>query len=208
MVLRSRVAARYNEPRVTMNLAMNGCNGVGNAINSFALIFYLPEPLAGFLDSLRCELVPRCLAKTHVTILPPRPLASGLPENAWHDLNDSLDAFPPFRVELMSIEVFPGTDVIYLSVGAGQRELEGMHAALNRGPLQFDEPFPYHPHVTLAQQLSPEQVEPSAALARRRWRDFPYSRSFTVDRLTFVQNTVENRWADLAGRTLSIRMAS
>jgi hypothetical protein len=29
-----------------------------------------------------------------------------------------------------------------------------------------------------------------------------------VDRLVFVQNTQENRWADLAGRALSIRMAS
>jgi 2'-5' RNA ligase len=187
---------------------MPGCNGVGNAINSFALISYLPEPMAGFLDSLRCELVPRCLAKTHVTILPPRPLASGLPETAWSELNDSLNRFPPFRVELTSVDVFPGTNVIYISIGAGYCELEQMHAALNQGPLKFAEPYQYHPHVTLAQQLTPDQVEAAAALARRRWREFSHSRSFTVDRLTFVQNTEENRWADLAGRALSIRKAS
>jgi 2'-5' RNA ligase len=187
---------------------MNGCDGVGNAINSFALISYLPEPLTGFLDSLRRELVPRCLARSHVTVLPPRPLTSGVPESAWRDLNDSLDSFPPFRVELTSIEIFQGTNVIYLSVGAGFRELETLHTALNQGPLQFVEPYVYHPHVTLAQHLLPEQVEAAAAVARRRWRDFTFSRSFTVDQLTFVQNTVEDRWADLAGRTLSIRMAS
>jgi 2'-5' RNA ligase len=187
---------------------MNGCNGVGNAINSFALISYLPEPLGGFLNSLRCELVPRCQARSHVTVLPPRPSADGLPETAWRDLSDSLKNFTPFRVELSSIEVFPGTNVIYLSIGAGFRELERMHAALNRGPLEFAEPYKYHPHVTLAQQLSPEQVESAAARARARWREFSYSRSFLVDRLTFVQNTEENRWADLAGQVLSIRMAS
>jgi 2'-5' RNA ligase len=187
---------------------MSGCNGVENAINSFALIFYLPEPLGSFMDSLRCELVPRCQARSHVTVLPPRPLASGLPESAWNDLNDSLNMFPPFRVELGSIEIFAGTNVIYLSVGAGFRELEQMHTALNRGPLEFAEPYQYHPHVTLAQELPPDRVEPAAALARRRWREFPYSHSFTVDRLTFVQNTVENRWADLAGRMLPIRKAS
>jgi 2'-5' RNA ligase len=187
---------------------MSGCNGVGNAINSFALISYLPEPLAGFLDSLRSELVPRCQAKSHVTVLPPRPLASGLPETAWSDLNDSLNGFPPFRVELNAVEVFAGTNVIYLAIGAGFRELEQMHEALNRGPLQFAEPYKYHPHVTLAQQLSVDQVEAASALARRRWREFPYSHSFTVERLTFVQNTEENRWADLAGRALSIRKAS
>jgi 2'-5' RNA ligase len=189
-----------------MEAPMQGCNGAG--INSFALISYLPEPLAGYLDSLRCELVPRCQARTHVTVLPPRPLAAGLPENAWRDLNDYLDDFPPFRVELTSIEVFEGTNVIYLSVGAGFRELEQMHVALNRGPLQFTEPYQYHPHVTLAQELSPEQVEAAAALARRRWREFPASHSFTVDRLTFVQNTRENRWSDLDGRMLSMRKAS
>jgi 2'-5' RNA ligase len=202
------MVARYNYPRATMKLEMHGCHGAGKAINSFALISYLPEPLAGFLDSLRCELVPRCQAKSHVTVLPPRPLSGGLPETAWRDLNDYLDEFPPFRVELASIEVFQGTDVIYLSVGAGFRELERMHAALNRGPLQFAEPFEYHPHVTLAQQLSPCEVESAVALARRRWREFPSSHSFMVDRLTFVQNTEENRWADLAGRALSMRIAS
>jgi 2'-5' RNA ligase len=191
-----------------MEPEMNGCSGVGNAINSFALISYLPEPLAGFLNLLRCELVPRCQAKTHVTVLPPRPLAKGLPETAWRDLNDALETFPPFRVELTSIDVFPGTNVIYLSIGAGFRELERMHAALNQGALEFAEPFEYHPHVTLAQQLSPEDVESAAARARSRWKEFPSSHSFMVDRLTFVQNTQENRWADLAGRELSIRMAS
>ncbi len=187
---------------------MNGCNGSGNPINSFALISYLPEPVTGFLDSLRRELVPRCQARSHVTVLPPRPLASGLPESAWRDLNDALDSFPPFRVELTSIEIFQGTNVIYLSVGAGLRELETLHTALNRGPLEFTEPYEYHPHVTLAQHLLPEQVAAAAALARRRWRDYSSSRTFTVDRLTFVQNTQEDRWSDLAGRTLSIRMAS
>jgi 2'-5' RNA ligase len=187
---------------------MKGSNEPGKAINSFALISYMPEPLAGFLDSLRCELVPRCEAKSHVTVLPPRPLATGAPETAWNDLNASLNGFPPFRVELTTIEVFEGTNVIYLSVGAGFRELEKMHAALNRGPLEFAEPFQYHPHVTLAQQLSADQVGAAVALARRRWREFPYSHSFTVERLTFVQNTIDNQWADLAGRVLSIRMAS
>jgi 2'-5' RNA ligase len=181
---------------------MHGCNGEGTAINSFALICYLPEPLAGFLDSLRCELVPKCQARTHVTILPPRPLCAGLPENAWHELNERLEDFPPFRVDLGSIEIFPGTNVIYLSVASGFQELEQMHVVLNRGPLLFCEPFEYHPHVTLAQQLLPEQVEGAAALARKRWAEFPYAHHFTVDKLTFVQNTMENRWRDLDGRAL------
>jgi 2'-5' RNA ligase len=141
-------------------------------------------------------------------VLPLRPLAEGLPEHAWRDLNSHLDDFPPFRVELASVEIFPSTNVIFLQVGAGAAELKQMHEALNQGPLKFAEPFQYHPHVTLAQQFPPEEVELKAALARRRWREFPYSHSFVVEKLTFVQNTVENHWADLAGRMLSMRIAS
>lgn len=191
-----------------MTTEMHGCDGAGTAINSFALISYLPEPLGGFLDSLRCELVPRCQARSHVTVLPPRPLAAGLPDTAWHELQDFLDDFPPFRVELNGIEVFQNTSVIYLSIGAGFRDLQQMHTVLNRGPLQFAEPFEYHPHVTLAQDLTPEQVEPLAALARKRWQELPHGHSFVVDRLTFVQNTLENRWTDLKGRDLKMRVAS
>ena len=186
---------------------MHGCNGAGNPVNSFALISYLPEPMARFLDSLRCELVPQCQARTHVTVLPPRPLNTGVAEDAWTDLNDLLDDFSPFRVELRDIEVFPCTNVIYLSVGAGYRDLETMHGALNRGPLKFAEPFAYHPHVTLAQNLLPEQVEEAAQLAKSRWNEFPRSHSFMVDHLTFVQNTLENRWLDLAGRDLTVKVA-
>ena len=51
-------------------------------INSFALVSYIPEPLAGFLDRLRQELVPNCFLRAHVTILPPRPICSS-PEAAW-----------------------------------------------------------------------------------------------------------------------------
>jgi hypothetical protein len=40
-------------------------------------------------------------------------------------------------------------------------------------------------------------------LAAERWGEFPYPRGFTVDRLTFVQNTLENLWADLAAMDLA-----
>ena len=42
---------------------------VWDRINSFALVTYIPEPLAGFLDRLRQELVPNCFLRAHATIL-------------------------------------------------------------------------------------------------------------------------------------------
>lgn len=188
--------------RGRMKPQMNGCNGAGIRVNSFALVSYLPEPLAGFLDRLRSDLVRECHAKAHVTVLPPRPIL-GPVEEAWQQFKVGLQDFQPFRVELGEIEIFPVTQVIYLSIKQGYGELERMHYALNSGHLRFEEPFHYHPHITVAHEIEPDSVAAAAETAARRWREFPHGRSFTVDQLTFVQNTLENRWTDLSGFTLS-----
>src|SRR6185437_4899168 len=153
---------------------MGGCNGEGDRLNSFALVSYLPEPLAGFLDRLRCDLVHECRAKAHVTVLPPRPLAYPV-EEAWPQVERALPDFQSFRVELGEIEIFPVTHVIYLSVLAGHAELKRLHTALNTGKFAFEEPFVYHPHVTLAQEIDPAEVSRAADLATQRWRAFPHA---------------------------------
>lgn len=181
---------------------MSGCNGEGAGINSFALVSYLSPPLGEFLDRLRTDLVHECRAKAHVTILPPRPLVCSS-EEAWRELSERLQDVAEFRVELGEVEVFPVTQVVYLSVLAGGLELKRLHSALDAGRLWFQEPFEYHPHVTLAQDLDNGTVAAAADLARERWREFKHGRSFMVDRLTFVQNTLENRWEDLYGLRLA-----
>lgn len=181
---------------------MEGCsNGEGSRINSFALVSYLPEPISGFLDRLRSDLVRECHARAHLTLLPPRPLF-GVPEEAWQELRTGLQDFQPFRVELGEIEVFPVTQVIYIAVGRGRAELESLHQKLNTGRIQFQEPFQYHPHVTLAQDLEPGTVAQAGETAIRRWREFKGRRDFLIDQLTFVQNTLSNCWIDLQGLTL------
>jgi len=175
---------------------MESCPGGGDRINSFALVTYIPDPLGSFLDQLRSDLVPGCFARSHVTILPPRILGVP-PGSVFEGLESDLHEFPPFKIELANVEVFESTSVIYLGVGSGSAELRSMHQALNRGRLGFDEPFAYHPHVTLAQDISSTQVPELAGMARNRWAQFASSRGFEVQVLTFVQNTSRNRWEDL-----------
>ena len=183
-----------------------GCsNGGGSPINSFALVSYLPDPLAGYLDRLRTELVTECHAKAHVTVLPPRPLGCAA-DDAWREILDGLQDFQPFRVELGQIEIFPQTQVVYLSLNAGHAALKRLHQALNAGCVAFEEPFDYHPHITLGQDLEPSKVSAAADLAALRWREFAAPRWFEVDRLTLVQNTLQNRWMDLRGSLLSNRV--
>src|SRR5690349_8036948 len=165
-------------------------------INSFALVTYIPEPLAGFLDRLRQELVPNCFLRAHVTILPPRPLSS-TPEGAWDSIRGLAPGFSPFSVELAGVEVFPVSDVIYVNILAGSAELARLHAAMNVQGLTFQEAFSYHPHVTLAQDLQPDEVDELARVARARWAECSLAKTFHVEKVVFVQNTRCNEWIDL-----------
>src|ERR1041385_5963088 len=125
----------------------------GELVESFALVTYIPDPLRKFLDDLRRELVPGCVPAAHVTILPPRPL-SGTPADAIETIQGRLSDFSPFEIETGEVLVFPISDVVYLSIKEGSKELLPMYKSLNVGPLEYQEPFPYHPHITLAQGLT------------------------------------------------------
>lgn len=166
-------------------------------LNCFALVAYIPDPLGRFLDNLRRELVPGCLPRAHVTILPPRPLFSE-PEAASVQVGATAIETEPFEILLGDVAVFPVTDVVYLDLRTGVRELRDLHRQLNTGHLEFQEPFPYHPHITLAQELLPGTVKEVTERAARRWSEFRFERRFTVEKLSFVQSKAGNGWIDLA----------
>ena len=165
--------------------------------NVYALVIYVPSPLGGFLDDLRRDLVPDYNPRAHVSVLPPRPLAGD-----WKAAGVQVEALAEktiaFEIELTSVEIFPTTDVIYLEVGDGSEELRRLHAAMAGGALTFAEPFAYKPHITLAQDILPEQVSGLHELAVRRWKEFPGARRFRAERAVFVHNNSGDCWVDLA----------
>ena len=175
---------------------MSGCNGEGRPLNSFALVAYLPDPLADFIDGLRGDLEPGCVARAHVTLLPPRILSCS-PDSAWNQLLEGLEQLHPFRVELQEVKIFGRSDVIYISIGAGYEELREAHRTLDRGHCHVSEAWDYCPHITLFQTLDSSEVAARFRLAVQRWRDFPFPKSFMLDQVSFVQNTWGNRWRDL-----------
>ena len=168
-------------------------------INSFAVVTYIPAPLGKFLDQLRRDLEPASLApRAHVTVLPPRALREGVTAaDAWLQLERMIPAFHVFPIRLGHIEIFPITNVVYLSVNQGLTDLRVMHETLNTGAVAAQENFRYQPHVTLAQGLAPEQAMEIAASAQRLWNEFSGPRFFSAETFTFVQNTQKNLWIDL-----------
>jgi 2'-5' RNA ligase len=175
-----------------------GCNNGGESpAQQFALVSYIPDPLGDFLDRLRLELVPGCSPHAHVTVLPPRPICAD-EGRAAEELAEMAENFSGFDVELGNVEIFPVSKVVYIGIARGERELREMYRAFNRGAVSFHEPFPYHPHVTLAQNFPLESLEMLAETASRRWEEYRHTRCFPVHNLDFVKNTRGNLWIDLA----------
>jgi 2'-5' RNA ligase len=174
-----------------------GCGGGSSGVNHFALVSYIPGRLAAFLDDLRAELKPGCMLRAHVTVLPPRPLQLNVKESIRALAAESRDC-QPFRVELGDVSIFEKSNVVYLSLSRGEHELHALHENLNSGQLEYDGPFPYHPHITLAQDLTYDEALACAHVARCRWAGWDGPRGFNVEELAFVKSVEPGSWRDLA----------
>jgi 2'-5' RNA ligase len=174
-----------------------GCSPNGQVrVNQYALVSYIQDPLGSFLDRLRLRLAPACRPHAHVTILPPRPLCA--PEEcAEADIREISARVQAFEVKLGSVKLFEATEVIYIELGGGARELRRMHDLLNTGAVHYDEPHDFHPHITLAQNLPHEHVAETLEMARQFWSEWEGNVVFPLEELSFVQNTEQNVWVDL-----------
>lgn len=166
-------------------------------LNVFALVIYIPDPLGRFLDDLRRELVPGCNPHAHVSVLPPRPLAVDW-QIASEQVRQCAAVRRPFEVALGAIRMFPVTNVIYIELARGAGELFEMHDAMNSQALEFAEPFQYHPHITVAQEIPLGTVAEVDRRAKEMWDEYTGPRTFLAERTAFVQNTLKNCWIDLA----------
>jgi 2'-5' RNA ligase len=176
---------------------MSIARGEARTVSQFALVSYVPVPLSDFLDNLRIRLTPKAKPHAHVTILPPRPVHTDL-QDLKGRLAPELRDVNPFPIKLGSIKVFPVSNVIYLSIEEGESRLRELNRALDRGVLQFDTAFSYHPHITLAQDIPPPDVEPLRAMAQQEWEAWRGERAFLVDALWLVQNVMPDVWLECA----------
>ncbi len=181
-----------------------GCSSNGSCfLNYFALVSYLPEELSVFLDNLRLELSPDCNPHAHVTLLPPRPVKAE-PERAAAEIRHAVTDFAAFDVTLGEVEIFDNSNVIYISIAQGAHCLRDLYRALNQKCVRYQEPFQYHPHITLAQHLDEHEVPEALEKAKRRWASYTGPRTFRVDTLALVQNQGDDHWVDLADFPLPV----
>lgn len=60
----------------------------------------------------------------------------------------------PFEMHLAGTGTFrPASPVVFVQVARGVADCERLEAAVRAGPLERGLEFPYHPHVTIAQEI-------------------------------------------------------
>jgi 8-oxo-dGTP pyrophosphatase MutT (NUDIX family)/2'-5' RNA ligase len=128
----------------------------------------------------------------HLTLVPPQTVDEHDLDRAVALVERAAEAAMPFLVELAGTATFlPESPAAYLVVREGGPALETLEAALRASPLDR-RTHPFHPHVTLVQDLPPDRIEAAAAeLAGFR-------AAFPVRDLAVLHEERDRTWRPLA----------
>jgi 2'-5' RNA ligase len=168
----------------------------------FALIGFVPDALGEFLNSMRRQLVPGCPFKSHVTLLPPRVLDDS-PGKLSRILGHRLLTVEPFEITLGRVQVFPASGVIYLRIENGGDVLRRIHGVLAQDEFACDETYPFHPHLTLAQDFPRPQLDEMVERARSLWKSWEGERGFMLGHASFVQGVDLCTWETVSEHELN-----
>nr|WP_328822298.1 2'-5' RNA ligase family protein [Micromonospora rubida] len=166
-----------------------GAPVVGDTIQ-LGIAVDIPEPWGGALTRRRVEAGDPLVVPAHVTLLGPTEIpVAALPAVERH-LAAVAVAHLPFTLHLRGTGTFrPVTQVVFVAVAAGISECELLAAAISAAPeLHREARFPYHPHVTVAQDVAPEALD-------RAYEDLAdFSAMFEVGSFTLFSHSGQARW--------------
>jgi len=126
---------------------------------------------------------------THVTLLPPTPLECGDMTDVHRHLEVVARRHRSFPMRLRGTGTFrPVSPVVFVTVARGISECELLSASVCAGPLDRELAFPYHPHVTVAHDVSESELDRAFdALAG-------YACAFDVDSFTLYVHESGQGW--------------
>ena len=122
----------------------------------------VPDPWAEQLQSYRTDLGDSTAQgiPTHITLVPPYAAGPDSIATIEDHLAGAAAGHRTFKVHLRGTGTFrPTSPVVFVVVVEGISDCEVLAAAVRRGPLAIDLQFPYHPHVTVAHQVSEERLD-------------------------------------------------
>ena len=170
----------------------------------YSVIAYLRGRLGQFIDEQRDKLNPEYSSSlAHVTILPPRSLIFP-PDELIASLRKRCAHREPFDVTVEGVNTFwPANGVVFLSLSDGFDELLALHRELNVGDLHQYEPYPFVPHITVAQDLDDQATQETLVALANAWEKYDGDKSFRVESLCLVQQSEGVKWRNLAPIPLS-----
>ncbi|GAB3224399.1 2'-5' RNA ligase family protein [Glycomyces halotolerans] len=115
----------------------------------------------------------------HLTLLGPTEIGADALGPLEAHLAEVADRTAPFELHLRGTGSFrPVTEVVFVAVVDGIAICEQLEAAIRSGPVDREQRFPYHPHVTVAQDVG------EAALDRTFAELSGFEAKFTVEAFT------------------------
>lgn len=129
-------------------------------MSTIGVAIAIPEPWATQLQEYRTSIgdVSATRIPTHITLVPPTECADIAVASAH--LESVAAARKSFAMHLRGTGTFrPVSPVVFIGVVQGISECEQLAAVVRSGPLQSELEFPYHPHVTIAQDLGDDVLD-------------------------------------------------
>ena len=125
----------------------------------------------------------------HLTLLGPTVIDADQLPTIDSYLESIATAQPPFVVRLRGAGTFrPVTEVVYVEVAEGAAVCRQLAAAMQAAPGITAARFPYHPHVTVAQNVSADALDAvTADLA-------DFDAEFTVPAFTLFEHATAGSW--------------
>lgn len=131
------------------------------------VVIAIPEPWVSQLTEMRLGLgdLHGALVPAHITLLPPTPVPVEAREELILHLRSVAAGHQPFRLTLGGAGTFrPASPVAFLELAQGAEECVALADDVRTGPLDVPLRFPYHPHVTLAQDVDEVALDHAMAL--------------------------------------------
>ena len=122
----------------------------------------VPSPHGEFLQARRADFGDRSAWQipAHITLLPPTEVDATTYPTFLEHCAEVAAAKPAFDVVLRGTGTFrPLSDVVFIQVAQGVSACESLEMSLRSGPVMRALDFYYHPHVTVAHDVSPAQLD-------------------------------------------------
>ncbi len=155
------------------------------------VLITIPEPHASILTSWRERVGDRqgALIPPHVTLLPPTQIDRDDLAAVRSHLVKAAESAAAFPMHLYGTGTLrPTSPVVVLQVARGLAACPPLEQSIRSGPLCRDLDFPYHPHVTVAQEIADEGLDAAYDGLSNFVARFP------VDRFTLFERDPDGGW--------------